>query len=117
MTDKIEIWNASEDLASFDDQRRKPLLGDEHLTIARIIYQPGESNEFHHHEGTSQALFVVKGEFTVRTRHEDGTVTGKTLREGEAALIGDLEVEQFENTGDETALVLQVLRPNAPVIR
>lgn len=117
MTERIEIWNPDDDLAAFDDQRRKALLTDDHLTVARIIYQPGESNEFHYHQGTSQALFVVKGEFTVRTRHEDGSITGKTMREGEAALVGDMEVEQFENTGDEPALVFQVLRPNVPVIR
>ena len=117
MTEKIEIWNTEDDLAAFDDQRRKALLTDDHLTVARIIYQPGESNEFHHHEGTSQALFVVQGELTVRTRHEDGSITGKTMRAGEAALVGDLEVEQFENTGDKTALIFQVLRPDVPVVR
>ena len=117
MTEKFEVWNPRDDLAAFDDRRRKALASDDHLTVARIIYQPGDSNEFHHHAGTSQALYVVKGQLTVRTRHEDGSITEKTMREGEAALVGDLEVEQFENTGDEPALVFQVLRPGAPVIR
>ncbi|MDX1484444.1 MAG: cupin domain-containing protein [Alphaproteobacteria bacterium] len=117
MTEKIELWNPGEDLAAFDGQRRKALAGDDYLTVARIVYQPGESNDFHRHDGTSQALLVVKGEFTVRTRHADGSVTEKTLREGEAALVGNMEFEQFENTGDEPALVFQVLQPGAPVLR
>ncbi len=117
MTEKIEVWNPDDNLAAFDDQRRKALLTDDHLTVARIIYQPGESNEFHHHDGTSQALFVVKGQLTVRTRQVDGSITEKTMREGEAALVGDSEVEQFENTGDEPALIFQVLRPGVPVVR
>ncbi len=117
MTEKIVLWNPDDDLAAFDDARRKALATDDHLTVARIIYQPGESNEFHHHVGTSQAILVVKGEFTIRTRHEDGTITEKTMGEGEAALVGDMEMEQFENTGDEPALIFQVLRPGAPVIR
>lgn len=117
MTEKIEIWNSDGALAAFDDERRQALATDEHLTVARIIYQPGESNEFHRHDGTSQALFVVKGEFTVRTRHEDGSITEKTMREGEAALVGNMELEQFENTGEEPALIFQVLQPGAPVLR
>jgi mannose-6-phosphate isomerase-like protein (cupin superfamily) len=116
MTEKIEIWDPEDDLEAFDEQRRKALLSDDHLTVARIIYQPGESNDFHRHDGTSQALFVVKGELTVRNRHDDGTITEKTMREGEAALVGNMEVEQFENTGDEPALIFQVLRPGIPVI-
>jgi mannose-6-phosphate isomerase-like protein (cupin superfamily) len=116
MTEKIKIWNSDDDLAAFDDQRRKALMTDDHLTVARIIYQPGESNEFHRHDGTSQALFVVKGELTVRNRHEDGSITEETMHQGEAALVGNMEYEQFENTGDEPALVFQVLRPGVPVI-
>lgn len=117
MTEIVDFWNETMDLDVPQDPRRKAIIDDEHLRIARIHYPPGDANEFHYHDGTSQALFVVKGALTVRTRHADGTVTEKVVREGQCALVADREHEQFANTTDEPALILQVLRPGAPVIR
>lgn len=117
MTEVVDFWNETMDLDVPQDPRRKAIIDDEHLRIARIHYPPGDANEFHYHDGTSQALFVVKGALTVRTRHADGTVTEKVVREGQCALVADREHEQFANTTDEPALILQVLRPDVPVIR
>lgn len=117
MTDMVEVWRPNRDLTRVDGGRRKVLLRDEYLTVARIQYQPGEGNEFHFHDGTSQALYVIAGEFTVRTRHADGNVTQKTLTVGDCALVAAGEHEQFINTGRTPALVWQVTHTPGEVVR
>lgn len=117
MTEMTKVWRPGDDLTVVKGGRRKVLIQDEILTVGRIQYQPGEGNEFHFHDGTSQALYVIEGEFTVRTRHEDGSVTEKRLLAGDCALVGDREHEQFVNTGDVPALVWQVTHTPGEVIR
>ena len=65
MTDMVEVWRPNRDLTKVEGGRRKVLMRDQYLTVARIQYQPGEDNEFHFHEGTSQALYVIEGEFEI----------------------------------------------------
>jgi mannose-6-phosphate isomerase-like protein (cupin superfamily) len=117
MTEMTEVWRPDFDLTKVVGPRRKILMQDEYLTVARIHYQPGEGNEFHHHEGTSQALYVIEGEFTVRTQHADGKVTQKTLRVGDCALVAAREQEQFVNTGSAPALIWQVTHTPGEVVR
>lgn len=117
MTDMVEVWRPNRDLTRVDGGRRKVLMKDDYLTVARIQYQPGEGNDFHFHEGTSQALYVIEGEFTVRTRHADGKVTQKTLKMGDCALVAAGEHEQFVNTGATPALVWQVPHTPGEVVR
>lgn len=117
MTEMVEVWRPNRDLTRLEGGRRKVLMQDDYLTVARIQYQPGEGNEFHFHEGTSQALYVIEGEFTVRTRHPDGAVTQKTLKAGDCALVAALEHEQFINSGGTPALVWQVTHTPGEVIR
>ena len=117
MTQAADLWEGGPDLTGPIARRRQVVLSDEHLTVARIVYQPGESNEFHYHDGTSQAHYVVRGTFTVRTRHADGRVTETTLREGQGARVGDREREQFVNASDAPALICQVLRPGIEGVR
>lgn len=117
MTEMTTVWRPGSDLSVVEGGRRKALIQDKFLTVARIQYQPGESNEFHYHDGTSQALYVIEGEFTVRTKHDDGTITEKRLQVGDCALVGDLEHEQFINTGDTPSLVWQVTHTPGEVIR
>jgi mannose-6-phosphate isomerase-like protein (cupin superfamily) len=117
MTEMTEVWRPGLDLTRVVGSRRKVLLQDDCLTVARIQYQPGEGNEFHFHEGTSQALYVIEGEFTVRTKHADGTITQKTLKPGDCALVATREHEQFVNTGETPALIWQVTHTPGEVIR
>ncbi len=117
MTEMTKVWRPGTDLSVVEGGRRKALIQDKFLTVARIQYQPGESNEFHYHDGTSQALYVIEGEFTVRTKHDDGTVTENRLQVGDCALVGDMEHEQFINTGDTPSLVWQVTHTPGEVIR
>jgi mannose-6-phosphate isomerase-like protein (cupin superfamily) len=117
MTEMTKVWRLGDDLTVVEGPRRKVLIQDEILTVGRIQYQPGEGNEFHFHDGTSQALYVIEGEFTVRTQHEDGTITEKRLHAGDCALVGDREHEQFVNTGETPALVWQVTHTPGEVVR
>lgn len=105
------------DLTVVEGGRRRVLIKDEYLTVARILYQPGESNEFHHHDGTSQALYVISGQFSVYTQHDDGSVTESCLKEGDTALVAANEQERFVNTGDTPALVFQVTHTPGEVVR
>ena len=117
MTDMVEVWRPNRDLTKVEGGRRKVLMRDQYLTVARIQYQPGEDNEFHFHEGTSQALYVIEGEFTVRTKHPDGTTSQKTMKVGDCCLIAAYEHEQFINTGKTPALIWQVTHTPGEVIR
>lgn len=117
MTEVADILKLADEVVPGGGERRKVVLRDEHLALARIVYDPGEGNEFHWHDGTSQALFVVEGRFTVRTLHPDGAVTEKTIEEGQCALVGDRERESFVNPGPGRAVVYQVLRPGIKVVR
>ena len=117
MTETTEVWRPNIDLTKLVGGRRKVPMKDDCLTVARIQYQPGEGNEFHYHEGTSQALYVIEGEFTVRTKHSDGAITQKTLKVGDCALVATREYEQFINTGTTPALVWQVTHTPGEVIR
>ncbi len=117
MTEVADIAKLIDVVADKGEERRKIVLRDEHLALARIIYEPGEGNEFHWHDGTSQALFVVEGEFTVRTLHPDGSITEKNMEKGQCALVGDRERESFVNNGKTRAVIYQVLRPGVKVMR
>ncbi len=117
MTDMLKLFEPDVDLTLVEGGRRKVLMKDKFLTVARIIYQPGESNEFHHHDGTSQALYVIRGQFSVFTRHPDGSVSEKRLLEGDAALVAPNEEERFVNTGDVPSLVYQVTHTGGEVVR
>lgn len=117
MTESLSVVRPDLDLSVVKGGRRRVLMQDDFLTVARIIYQAGESNEFHHHDGTSQALYVISGQFSVFTRHADGRVTEKCLRAGDSALVAAMEMERFVNTGDSPALVFQVTHTGGEVVR
>lgn len=117
MTEMLHLLKPDLDLTMVEGGRRKVLMRDEYLTVARIIYQPGESNEFHHNDGTSQALYVISGQFSVFTRHDDGNVTESLLKAGDSALVGAKEQEKFVNTGSTPTLVFQVTHTRGEVVR
>ncbi len=117
MTEVADILRLADSVTIGGEDRRKVVLRDEHLALARIVYDPSEGNDFHWHDGTSQALFVVEGRFMVRTRHPDGKVSEHLIEQGQCALVGDRERESFVNPGPGRAVVYQVLRPGIKVVR
>jgi len=117
MTEVSELVKLADKVTVEGEGRRKVVLRDEHLALARIIYDPGEGNDFHWHDGTSQALFVAEGRFLVRTEHPDGAISEHVVEQGQCALVGDKERESFVNPGPGRAIVFQVLRPGIKVVR
>ncbi len=117
MTEVADIAKLADNVTVGGEDRRKVVLRDEHLALARIVYDPGEGNDYHWHDGTSQALFVVEGRFMVRTQHPDGKISEHLIEQGQCALVGDRERESFINPGPGRAVVYQVLRPGIKVIR
>lgn len=117
MTEVADIMQLADKAKTKGEERRKIVLRDEHLACARIVYDPGEGNDFHWHDGTSQALFIAEGRFLVRTQHAGGKVTEKLVEQGQCALVGDKERESFVNPGPGRAVVFQVLRPGVRVVR
>lgn len=117
MTQVSDIVELADEVSVRGEGRRKVVLRDEHLALARIVYDPGEGNDFHWHDGTSQALFVAEGRFMVRTRNEDGSVSEHVIEQGQCALVADKERESFVNPGPGRAVVFQVLRPGIEVVR
>lgn len=117
MTEVADFMNLAIAAKDRGDPRRQVVLKDEHLACARIVYEAGEGNDFHWHDGTSQALFVAEGRFLVRTQHPDGKITEHFVETGQCALVGDKERESFVNPGPGRAVVFQVLRPGIDVVR
>lgn len=117
MTQVSELVKLADSVTEGGEERRRIVLRDEHLALARIVYDPGEGNDFHWHDGTSQALFVAEGRFLVRTRHADGSVSEHIVEQGQCALVADKERESFVNPGPGRAVIFQVLRPGIKVVR
>ena len=91
-------------------------VADHHGVMARVEIAPGVSSGRHTHPG-EELGYVIEGEFTVRTKHPDGTTSQKTMKVGDCCLIAAYEHEQFINTGKTPALIWQVTHTPGEVIR
>jgi quercetin dioxygenase-like cupin family protein len=99
---------------SFDDAetyepdegwRRVSMAGSDAFTFEWFEKPPGHSSPMHDHEN-EQVCLVLQGEMTIYT--EDDEVT---LGQWDSVHLESWEAHRVENTGDETAIGLDVFAP------
>lgn len=88
-----------------DGWRRVSLAGSDQFTFEWFEKPPGHSSPMHDHEN-EQVCLVLDGELTVHT--EDDSVT---LHRFDSVLFEAWETHRVENTGDETAVAVDVFAP------
>lgn len=85
--------------------RRVSLAGSDQFSFEWFEKPPGHSSPMHDHEN-EQVCLCLSGELTVAT--EDNKVT---LNEYDSVLLESTELHRVENTGNETAVGLDVFSP------
>ena len=85
--------------------RRVSLAGSDQFSFEWFEKPPGHSSPMHDHEN-EQVCLCLEGELTVTT--EDDEVT---LHEYDSVLFESDETHRVENTGNETAIGLDVFAP------
>ena len=99
---------------SFDDAetyepdagwRRVALAGSEDATLEWFEKPPGPSSPMHDHEN-GQVCLVLDGELTVHTEDDS-----ETLGQYDSVWLDPWEAHRVENTGDDTAVGLDVFVP------
>jgi quercetin dioxygenase-like cupin family protein len=102
------------DHVSFDDAetyepdegwQRVSLAGSEQMSFEWFEKPPGHSSPMHDHEN-EQVCLVLEGELTVHTEEES-----VTLEQYDSVFLEEWEAHRIENTGDETAVGLDVFAP------
>lgn len=99
---------------SFDDAetyepdegwQRVSLAGSDQFTFEWFEKPPGHSSPMHDHEN-EQVCLVLEGELTIFTEHDE-----VTLNRFDSVLLESWEPHRVENTGDETAVAVDVFAP------
>lgn len=85
--------------------RRVSLAGSNRFSFEWFEKPPGHSSPMHDH-GNEQVCVCLRGELTVET--EESAVT---LVEGDSVLLESNETHRVENTGEDTAVGLDVFAP------
>ena len=85
--------------------RRVALAGSDNFSFEWFEKPPGHSSPMHDHEN-EQVCVCLRGELTVKT--EDDEVQ---LGEFDSVFLEANETHRFENTGDETAVGIDVFAP------
>ena len=85
--------------------RRVSLAGSEDASLEWFEKPPGHSSPMHDHEN-GQVCLVLDGELTVHTEDD-----AATLGEYDSVWLAPWESHRVENTGEETAVGLDVFIP------
>ncbi|WP_135535904.1 MULTISPECIES: cupin domain-containing protein [Halostella] len=88
-----------------DGWRRVSLAGSDQFTFEWFEKPPGHSSPMHDHEN-EQVCLVLEGELTIFTENDD-----VTLSRFDSVLLESWERHRVENTGDETAVAVDVFAP------
>lgn len=89
-----------------DDWERVSLAGSEQFSFEWFTKPPGHKSPMHDHEN-EQVCIVVKGEMTLHSEESESV----TLTEYDSAKLDAWEPHCVENTGDETAIGIDVFAP------
>ncbi|MFD1587839.1 cupin domain-containing protein [Halorientalis brevis] len=85
--------------------RRVALAGDDDVSLEWFEKPPGHSSPMHDHEN-GQVCLVLAGELTIYTEDEEAT-----LGQYDSVWLDPWESHRVENTGDATAVGLDVFAP------
>lgn len=88
-----------------DGWQRVSLAGSDQFTFEWFEKPPGHSSPMHDHEN-EQVCIVLQGELTVHTESE-----AVTLERFDSVRLEAWESHRVENTGDETAVAIDVFAP------
>ena len=102
---KYVRFDEAESYEPEDEWRRVALASSDRFSFEWFEKPPGHSSPMHHHEN-EQVCVVLHGEMTVHT--EDDAVT---LGQYDSVWLNSNETHKVENTGDETAIGLDVFSP------
>jgi quercetin dioxygenase-like cupin family protein len=102
---KTAKFDEAETYEPDDGWRRVSLAGSEQFTFEWFEKPPGHSSPMHDHEN-EQVCLVLEGELTIYTE-DDETTLGKY----DSAWLESWESHRVENTGDSTAVGLDVFSP------
>lgn len=89
-----------------EEWERRSLAGSDRFTFEWFTKPPGHSSPMYDHEN-EQVCVVLKGELTLHS--EDGSPV--VLEKYDSAWLEPWESHSVENTGDETAIGLDVFAP------
>ncbi len=89
-----------------EDWKRVALAGSEQFSFEWFEKPPGHSSPMHDHEN-EQVCIVLEGQLTLHSEHDDSV----TLRKYDSAWLEPWETHAVENTGDVTAVGLDVFAP------
>jgi len=87
------------------DWRRVSLAGSDRFTFEWFEKPPGHSSPMHNHEN-EQVCIALEGELTVYTEDDEAT-----LHENDSVWLDAWEDHRVENTGEETAIAIDVFAP------
>ena len=88
--------------------RRVSLAGSERFSFEWFEKPPEHSSPMHDHDN-EQVCVCLRGELTVETEADAVTLEG-----GDSVLLESNEAHRVENTGDDTAVGLDVFAPGRP---
>lgn len=98
-------FDSAETYEPDEDWRRVFLAGSDKFTFEWFEKPPGHSSPMHDHEN-EQVCLVLQGELTIHTEDES-----KVLTKYDSAWLDSWESHRVENTGDETAIAVDVFAP------
>jgi len=88
-----------------ENWERRMLAGSDEISVEWFTKPPGHASPMHDHEN-EQVCIVLKGELTTYT--EDAEMT---LERHDSLWLDSWETHSVENTGDETAIGLDIFAP------
>ena len=71
---------------------------DDDVKVWDLVLEPGQSSDWHHH--TNRYVFIVTRPGTLRTEHDDGSVTTSELKLGQVVKGIHHAVHRVTNVGD-----------------
>ncbi|MBP1986838.1 cupin domain-containing protein [Halolamina salifodinae] len=86
--------------------QRRALAGSDEFTFEWFEKPPGHSSPMHDHEN-EQVCLCLEGELTIHLEDEESV----TLEKYDSVHLESWETHAVENTGDETAVGLDVFAP------
>ncbi|SEO64726.1 Cupin domain protein [Halorientalis persicus] len=98
-------FDAAETYEPDEGWRRVALAGSDDASLEWFEKPPGHSSPMHDHEN-GQVCLVLAGELTVYTEDDEAT-----LGQYDSVYLEPWESHRVENTGDETAVGLDIFTP------
>ena len=103
---RVQKFDSAETYEPEEDWRRVALAGSDKFSFEWFEKPPGHTSPMHDHEN-EQVCIVLEGELTLHSEDADSV----TLGEYDSAWLESYETHAVENTGDKTAVGLDVFAP------